>query len=150
MLQRTLRAIEWQTVTPIMRDGFRKERRRKKQILFFALETFSLIGGLQSFNKRLIKHLGLYRISSAYNLAYIGLLRDKCAKIPSIPGVEFETFGDSRTVFLFTAVLKAVRSGDIVLLGSVNLTSIAFFTKIFNKNVKVILFVHGDVVWNDP
>jgi phosphatidyl-myo-inositol dimannoside synthase len=36
------------------------------------------------------------------------------------------------------------------LLGSVKLTSIAFFTKIFNKNVKVILFVHGDDVWNDP
>ncbi len=150
MLQRTLRAIESQTVTPIMRDWFRKERSRKKQILFFALETFSLIGGLQSFNKRLIKHLGLYTISSAYNLAYAGLLRDKCAKISSIPGVEIETFGDSRIVFLFKAVLKAVRSGDIVLLGSVNITSIAFFTKIFNKNVKVILFVHGDDVWNDP
>jgi hypothetical protein len=127
MLQRTLRAIESQTVTPIMRDWFRKERSRKKQILFFAFETFSLIGGLQ--NKRLIKHLGLYTISSAYHLAYVGLLRDKCAKIPSIPGVEIETFGDSRIVFLFKAVLKAVRSGDIVLLGSVNLTSITFFTK---------------------
>jgi phosphatidyl-myo-inositol dimannoside synthase len=83
-------------------------------------------------------------------LAYIGLLRDKCANIPSIPGVEIETFGDNRIAFLFNAVLKSVRSGDILLLWSVKLTSIAFFTKIFNKNLKVILFVHGDDVWNDP
>jgi hypothetical protein len=69
-------------------DWFRKEQRGKKKILFFALETYSLIGGLQSFNRRLIKHLGLYTISNKYNAAYVGVLRDGCASIPSIPGVK--------------------------------------------------------------
>lgn len=131
-------------------DWFRKEQRGKKQILFFALETYSLIGGLQSFNRRLIKHLGLYTISNKYNTAYVGVLRDKHASIPSIHGVKIEPFGHSRIVFLFNAVLKSIFIGDILLLGSINLTSIAFFTKIFNKKIKIILFVHGDDVWNDP
>jgi phosphatidylinositol alpha-1,6-mannosyltransferase len=131
-------------------DWFRKEQRGKKQILFFALETYSLIGGLQSFNRRLIKHLGLYTISNKYNAAYVGVLRDRRARIPSIPGVKIEPFGHSRIVFLFKAVLKSIFIGDILLLGSINITSIAFFTKIFNKKIKIILFVHGDDVWNDP
>jgi phosphatidyl-myo-inositol dimannoside synthase len=150
MLRRTLRALGQRTVILIMRDWFRKERRSKNQILFFALETFSLIGGLQSCNRRLIKHLGRYTVSNGYNSAYVGLLRDAGAKLPQTPGVEIEPFGDSGIIFLFNAVLKSVRTGDIVLLGSINLTSIAFFTKIFNRKIKVSLFVHGDDVWNDP
>lgn len=150
MLRRTLRARERRAVTLIMRDWLRKDRNRKTQILFFALETFSLIGGLQAFNRRLIKHLGLYTSSKGYPLAYIGLLRDFGSQLPSIPGVELRPFGKSRIIFLFKSVLKAARTGDILLLGSINLASIAFFTKIFNKNIRVVLFVHGDDVWNDP
>ena len=150
MLRRTLRARERRAVTLIMRDWLRKDRNRKTQILFFALETFSLIGGLQAFNRRLIKHLGLYTSSKGYPLAYIGLLRDLGSQLPSIPGVELRPFGKSRIIFLFKSVLKAARTGDILLLGSINLASIAFFTKIFNKNIRVVLFVHGDDVWNDP
>ncbi len=132
-----------------MRDWLRKERNRGKQILFFALETFSLIGGLQAFNRRLIHHLGLYTISKGYNSAYVGLLRDRQGEIPKIPGVEIEPFGKSRIRFLVNAVLKSAYIGDVLLLGSINLTSIAFFTKILNKRIKIILFVHGDDVWND-
>ena len=133
-----------------MRDWLRKERSREKQILFYALETFSLIGGLQAFNRRLIHHLGRYTVSKGYNLAYVGLLRDKRGEIPKIPGVEIEPFGKNRIAFLTNAVLRSAYRGDVLLLGSINLTSIAFFTKMLNKRIKVILFVHGDDVWNDP
>lgn len=122
----------------------------RKQILFFALETYSLIGGLQAFNRRLIEHLGRYAISSHRNLAYVGLLRDKGAIIPPIPGVVVEPSGNSRIAFLFISAFKSIYYGDILLLGNINLTAIAFITKLINNKIKVILFVHGDDVWNDP
>jgi len=121
-----------------------------KQILFYALETYSLIGGLQSFNRRLIRHLGLLALSKDFRPVYVGLLRDRRAQIPALPGVEIQPFGRSRIEFLVRAALKSILSGDILLIGSINLTAIAFLTKIFNKKIKIILFVHGDDVWNDP
>lgn len=131
-------------------DRGRKEKTGRKRILFFGLETYSLIGGLQSFNQRLIRHLGLLTLSNNDPPAYAGLLRDKGAKIPTVPGVIIRPSGHSRAAFLVTSALKAIFNGDILLLGNINLTAIAFISKVFNKKLKVILFVHGDDVWNDP
>ena len=128
---------------------FNKEKRGGKQILFFGLETYSLLGGLQSFNRRLIRHLGLYAKSRGYKSVYVGLLRDRSANIPTLDGVDIELFGSSRMVFLLSSALKSIFNGDILMLGNINLTPIALLTKLFNKKIKVILFVHGDDVWND-
>lgn len=128
---------------------FDKEKCGGKQILFFGLETYSLLGGLQSFNRRLIRHLGLYAKSRGYKPVYAGLLRDRSANIPTLEGVNIELFGSSRMAFLLSAAIKSIFNGDMLMLGNINLVPIAFLTKLFNKKIKVVLFVHGDDVWND-
>jgi len=123
--------------------------RQVRNVVFCALESYSVIGGLQAFNKRLIRHLGQDAVSNGSKATTVLLLRDEGAEIPTVPGVRILALGASRINFLLKSVFYALRDSNILLLGSINIIIIAFIIKIFKRKTKTVLFIHGDDVWND-
>jgi phosphatidyl-myo-inositol dimannoside synthase len=97
------------------------------RILFMALETYSLVGGLQQFNRRVIV----------------------AEDLPKDLNVKCSAFGANRLAFVRESV-KLARSIDVVLIGHINLLPVAWLLKSANQKLRLLLFVHGDEVWNSP
>ncbi len=119
------------------------------RIIFCALETFSLIGGLQNFNRRVIRHLGRLSVARSASAAEVFLLRETNEGVPDMAGVNFNAPGQSRTRFVWLVLRNVIRC-ECLLLGHVNLLPLAFLAKFLRPSLLIVLFVHGDEVWNDP
>ncbi|RVU83412.1 glycosyltransferase family 1 protein [Leucothrix sargassi] len=121
----------------------------QQRSLFLALDTFSKLGGLQNFNRRVISALN-YFSSTSDNFGFTThLMRDQHEDIPSSLKSSVFAFGNSRKDFIMKS-LSCARSSDTLILGHINLLPIASLIKLINPRIKVLLFVHGVDVWNDP
>jgi phosphatidylinositol alpha-1,6-mannosyltransferase len=118
---------------------------RRPRVLFLALETFSRVGGIQRFSRRIISALaGISGDDTATHL-----MGDNPADLPAnLPGVA-RAFGRSRLRFI-AASLRRARSSDVLLATHINLLPVAALCKLINPRLRVILFAHGDEVWGDP
>jgi phosphatidylinositol alpha-1,6-mannosyltransferase len=112
--------------------------------VFCALDTFSKVGGIQSFNQRVIRSLGSMNRSFR-----VHLMRDKLIDLPDDISRNISAHGACRLCFI-VGVLRSILSADTLLIGHINLLPIGALAKILNPNLKTILFVHGDEVWNNP
>lgn len=120
------------------------------KISFVALETYSLVGGLQQFNRRVISALAhLSQKNNALRptvilkgdyLKDIGHVEDNALFIPC---------GNSR-LNIVKQVIKASRHSEVMFFGHINLLPMVLIAKLINPKIKTILFVHGDDVWGDP
>ena len=118
-----------------------------QKILFLALETYSMVGGIQQFNRRIINALSQLAYDQNIKYAEIILKGDDEKDFLSVPSnIKIEGCGSSKLDF-FLKSIRAIKASDLVLLGHVNLLPFAFLAKIFNPKVKVQLFVHGIDVW---
>ncbi len=117
---------------------------RVSRVTFAALDTYSLVGGLQNFNRRVIRSL-----SALGARPNIHLMRDTPKDLP--PGMDAKIMGHGACHLCFVkGVLQSVRSADVLLLGHINILPVGVLAKVFNPRLKLVLFVHGDEVWNDP
>jgi phosphatidyl-myo-inositol dimannoside synthase len=114
----------------------------KPNILFLAPRIYGSIGGIEKFNQRVVIAAG--------ELAELSLLalRDRTSDIPPILR-RAHGCNNNRFVFLMQAA-KLVRKKNVLLLGHINLLPVGFLLKLLNPRLKLILFVHGIDVWNDP
>ncbi len=119
----------------------------RKRITFVALESYSLVGGLQQFNRRIVSALSELSQKYSWNSPIVILKGDKPEHVKDYQEhVVFRACSDSKSEFLLTSV-KECWGADVLLLGHVNLLPIAFFSKLINPKINVILFVHGVDVW---
>lgn len=119
----------------------------QNKITFVALESYSLVGGLQQFNRRVVSALS--ELSQKYNWTQpiVILKGDEPEHVKDRQErVIFKACGQSKSEFL-RALVKECRNTDLLLLGHVNLLPMAFLSKLINPKIKVILFVHGVDVW---
>lgn len=122
---------------------------RRDRILFLALDTFSRIGGLQRFNQRVIS--GLAALAQAADAAppTMHIMRDTDNDLPANLRARMVGFGPRRMAFMRSSLSVAQRS-DTLLLGQLNLLPVGWLAKKLNPALKLVLFVHGVEVWNDP
>ncbi len=119
------------------------------RVLFLALATYSRMGGIQRFNQRVIG--GLCSASQACNgpAPVVHFMDDTAEDLPTDTGAQLIGHGRHRFKFI-SGAMKAARSADIILAGHINLLPVAALCKLANPRAKLLLFVHGDDVWNDP
>ena len=117
-------------------------------ILFLGLATYSRVGGLQNFNRRVIANLGSLAQDGAVGRVAVHLMDDGISDVPSIPGVAFRAFGRDRLAMIRDTMTAALRA-DVLLVGHVNLVPIAWIVRLLHRRIRTNLFVHGDEVWND-
>lgn len=114
------------------------------RLLFVGAETFSLVGGLQNFNRRLLRALD----SPYYGQAWALIMRDQVEGFPKDSRVSF-TSVPSR-FRMIADVARLAPEIDVLMIGHINLLPVALAARLINKRMRIIMFVHGDEAWNDP
>lgn len=118
-------------------------------VLFLALDTYGRIGGIQRFNRRVIAALATISADKSWKHPAIHIMRDDQADIPETMPAAITAFGPRRLDFIFHSVAAARRS-KILFLGHINLLALGLLCKLFSPKIRLVLFVHGDEVWDDP
>ncbi|VDC33966.1 glycosyltransferase family 4 protein [Pseudogemmobacter humi] len=120
------------------------------RIVFAALESYSMVGGLQQFNRRVVSALSSLAENAHAPHPVVVLKGDKPTDVADRPErVRFHACGASRIQFA-RQLLTAVTSADILLLGHVNLLPFALLARLRRPRLRVVLFVHGHDVWGTP
>jgi len=117
-------------------------------VLFLGLATYSRVGGLQNFNRRVIANLGALAKSGHVAGAVAFLMDDRDEDLPRLPGVALRGFGRNRLAMM-RDLLAASWSAGVLLVGHINLLPVAWLAKGLRPSLRTVLFVHGDEVWND-
>lgn len=115
-----------------------------RRCVFAALDTYSCVGGLQQFNRRVIRSL-----AALPWYPEVHLMRDTLEDLPDSLDANMYGHGDCHSCFI-RGVLKSSKSAELLLLGHINLLPVGVLAKVLNRKLKLILFVHGDEVWNEP
>lgn len=119
------------------------------KVLFLALETYSFIGGIQQFNRRIINALSQLTSDQKITSGKVILKGDNEKDFLDTPSnIKIIGCGSSKLDF-FLKGLHAFRCSDVVLLGHVNLLPFALLAKTINPKIRVQLFVHGIDVWGE-
>lgn len=122
--------------------------RRRARPVICMLETYSCVGGLQNFNRRVLSNMASRSRGDAEKNAALAILAgDDRAEIPSFDGLEIAT-PKGRWRFFIAAVWAGVTEADMLVLGLINLLPIAIAVRLFRPKLPILLFVHGDDVWN--
>lgn len=120
------------------------------RIVFAGLQTYSLVGGLQNFNRRFIRHLGRRAAARGETRPLALLLRDEQAQAPNVDRVEIRALGRSRLGLIAQTAAAAACEASLVIIGHVNLLPVAVAARAVAPRVPTMLIVHGDEVWDDP
>jgi len=118
-----------------------KENTKSQNVLFLNLATFSKTGGIEKFNKCLLKALndidreGL--ISAESYSAY-----DNNSQENYFPNALYKGFAKNRLAFVYNSILNA-RHFDTIILGHINLSIIGLMIKLLWPAKKLILITHG-------
>ncbi len=113
----------------------------KRKILFLNLETFSNTGGIQNYNKMLLKALDL----SDYNTISVSIYDEKDIK-DEFSNIKIYNFNKHRikaTLF----ILRNFKKIDKVILTHINLIPVALLLKILNPDLNFYLCIYGIEVW---
>jgi len=118
------------------------------KVVFAALESYSLVGGLQQFNRRVVTALA--ELAQGGPAPVVVLKGDSPEHVADrTEQVEFRATGADRIAFI-RETLKAVWRADILLLGHVNLLPVACLARLMRPTLKIVLFAHGEDVWGTP
>ena len=120
---------------------------RQNRIVICALETYSTIGGLQNFNRRLFKNVGQRSVERGEPPALAFLSGDHAAALPPIDGVELVA-PKSQPKFMAAVFWASLFKASALLICHVNLLPLAFAVRLFRRRLPIVLFVHGCEVWN--
>lgn len=123
-------------------------RRKKARPVICMLETYSHVGGLQNFNRRVLSNIASRSRDDREKGSALAILAgDDRVEIPSFEGLEIAT-PKGRWRFFIASVWAGVMEADILILGLINLFPIAIAVRLFRPKLPILLFVHGDDVWN--
>jgi phosphatidylinositol alpha-1,6-mannosyltransferase len=115
------------------------------RILFITLDTFAHFGGIEKFNKNFLRALQQVSAGNRFAATSYSLL-DGDADPDWFPPENYKGFNGYKISFLIRCFLK-LASTDILILGHINLSPIAFaFKKIFPER-RLILIAHGYEAW---
>ncbi len=117
-------------------------------VLFLGLATYSRVGGLQNFNRRVIANLGALTKDGTLTAVDAHLMDDTDQCLPLVDGVRMRGFGRDRAKMLGRSI-QASRGTDILMVGHINLLPVAWLLRLLRPGLRTVLFVHGDEVWND-
>ncbi|WP_105432575.1 glycosyltransferase family 4 protein [Neorhizobium sp. T6_25] len=127
----------------------KKTEARNDGILFLALDTYGRIGGIQRFNQRVIAALAEISGDNGWKRPAIHIMRDGKADIPETTAAEIRAFGRRRLGLIVHSAVAALNC-KILFLGHINLLPVGLLCKLLSPRIKLVLFVHGDEVWNNP
>lgn len=124
--------------------------RKHKRVLFLALQTFGVTGGIEKVCRIVAKalyemtfdHKMKLRVMSMYEKQSLG---DGNKYFPS---EFFYSFRKHKARFVWKSLL-AGRKSDIVILSHINLLVVGWMIKKIHPRTKIILFTHGIEVWGD-
>ncbi|WP_187148705.1 glycosyltransferase family 4 protein [Methylocella silvestris] len=112
-----------------------------------ALQTYSKVGGLQSFNRRLFQNLGRRALDAGELPVRAFVDDDADVALPTLPGVELVA-PKSRLAFFAGAFWSGVFEADALLVCHINLLPLAIAVRLFRPRLPIVLFVHGFEAWN--
>jgi phosphatidyl-myo-inositol dimannoside synthase len=121
--------------------------RPRSRIVICALQTYSTIGGLQNFNRRVLQNLAQRAVEDGNAPALAILKGDHNAGPTQIDGLE-SIAPKSFFGFLAQSFWRSVVDAKALLICHVNLLPIAVAVRLFRPRLPIILFVHGYEVWN--
>lgn len=103
---------------------------------------------MQRFDQRVISSLTDAE-DSGKSKSRVHLLRDDALDVPSALGGSVIGFASNRSKFVRESLSRS-RTTDVLLVGQINLLPLAWIAKKLNPRLRVLLFVHGVEVWNEP
>ena len=130
-----------------VKSMFSEHPLRQNRIVICALETYSTIGGLQNFNRRVFKNVGLRSVERGEPSALAFLSGDHGAALPAIEGVELVA-PKSQPQFMAAVFWASLFEASVLVICHVNLLPLAFAVRLFRRRLPIVLFVHGCEVWN--
>jgi len=130
-----------------VKSMFSEQPLRQKRIVICALETYSTIGGLQNFNRRVFKNVGQRSVVRGEPPALAFLSGDHEAALPSIDGLELVA-PKSQPQFMAAVFWASLFKASVLLICHINLLPLAFAVRLFRRRLPIVLFVHGCEVWN--
>ncbi|NDK54518.1 glycosyltransferase family 4 protein [Pontibacter fetidus] len=113
------------------------------KLLFTYLTAFKGHGGIEKFNKALLKALDQVKLEyeytaiSAYDQNFTGVY---------ISEKNIIIYSGNKLKYLIGTIQKAA-TVDVLLIGHINLAPIALLSKLINPKLKIILIAHGIDVW---
>jgi asparagine synthase (glutamine-hydrolysing) len=121
-------------------------QKKKQRLLFLNLTTFSHTGGIEKFNRALLKALS--ELEEAGISANSMSLHDRGSDENYFSTERYFPFNGK--VFSFIAqVIKAASNYDTIVVGHINLALPAIAVKKLYPSKKIILIAHGIEVWDD-
>ena len=120
---------------------------KPNRIVICALETYSKIGGLQNFNRRVFRNLALRSLEGKEGSALAVLSGDHSVVLPVIEGLEFSA-PKNQPLFLATAFWMSLFRASALIICHINLLPLAFAVRLFRRRLPIVLFIHGCEVWN--
>jgi glycosyltransferase involved in cell wall biosynthesis len=118
-----------------------------KKISFIYLKAFSAQGGLEKFNRAMMKSLYDLKLDFKVHSLY-----DKPSEVNRdyLPIEKFNGAFYNRYFSFFKTLFKIlIRPSQIVLVGHVNLAPLILTIKFFKPNLKVVLMAHGIEMWQN-
>ncbi len=118
---------------------------KSQNILFVTLDTFSRMGGIQWYNRLFGKGLILNSKAHNYTVSQYSLY-DHLPDELYFPASAFKGYKGSKVSFT-AALAPRLKSADILVVGHINLASVALWYKRLFSQRKVIFLTHGIEVW---
>lgn len=120
-------------------------QKRKHQILFLCLTTFSQAGGIEKFNRCFLKALlEIQEEEPIYTTAMSPY--DNQADENYFKQKQFKGYKGSRISFINNAILQATKA-DTIIIGHLNLAPVGYLIRKLYPGKKIILITHGIEVW---
>ncbi|HRO41217.1 MAG TPA: asparagine synthase (glutamine-hydrolyzing) [Flavipsychrobacter sp.] len=134
-------------LTSLSKDkGFDSERIARQKVLFLCLTTFSQAGGIEKFNRCLLK--ALHETEEEGSLLTNAMSPyDHLADETYFPQDKYKGFQGKRLRFVLYALMNAALK-DTVIVGHLNLAPVGCLIKKFFPKTKLILITHGIEVWS--
>ncbi|MEJ8816984.1 glycosyltransferase family 4 protein [Lacibacter sp. H407] len=114
---------------------------KEKRILFLVLTAFSHMGGIEKFNRALIKALMDLSPTLSLRNSFAGMYDDRF-DAQYTQGARYHVFNGQKISFVFSAVMQAFKQ-DVIVLGHLNLALIGVLIKLLAPNKKIIVICHG-------
>lgn len=115
------------------------------KVLFLYLKAFSFTGGIEKFNRSLLKALHELSVDGYMDADAISAY-DPVPDEKYFPQLRFTGHGGGRPLFVLNALYQALKY-DTVILGHVNLAIVGYLIKLIKPSVRLIVIAHGIEVW---
>lgn len=114
-------------------------------MLFLYLKAFSFTGGIEKFNRSLLKALHELSVDGHMDADAISAY-DPHPDEKYFPVLRFTGHGGGRPLFVLNALYQAMKYNTVIL-GHINLAIVGRLIKLLKPSVRLIVIVHGIEVW---